>query len=120
MKKKDTGQFLEIRNFIDSNLTKSISVAQLCHRFIINRTKLQSGFQELFQTSVYAYIVQRRMEQAADRIANSDEPIKSIALDSGYKRQRSFTKSFKSFFKEAPLVYRRKYQDNYPDFTKGS
>jgi AraC family transcriptional activator of pyochelin receptor len=110
MKNKDARQFLEIRTFIDSNLTSNITVTSLCRQFIVNRTKLQAGFQELFHTSVYAYIVQRRMEQAAERILKTDDPIKEIALDSGYKKQRSFNKSFKSIYKDTPGSYRKKYQ----------
>ena len=112
MKNKDARQFVEIRGFIDSNLTRNITVTALCHQFIINRTKLQAGFQELFHTSVYAYIVQRRMERAAERILKTDDPIKEIALDSGYKKQRSFIKSFKSIYKDTPGSYRRKYQQS--------
>jgi len=112
MKNRDARQFVEIRGFIDSNLTRNITVTTLCRQFIINRTKLQAGFQELFQTSVYAYIVQRRMERAAERILTTDDPIKEIALDSGYKKQRSFNKSFKSIYKDTPGSYRKKYQQS--------
>ena len=110
MTKKDAILLLEIKRFIDANLEKEITVKDMCRQFIINRTKLQSGFQELFYESVYAYILRQRMEMAASRLLNSDDPIKVIALDCGYRQQRSFTKSFKIFFKDSPLAYRRKHQ----------
>lgn len=110
MTKKDATLLLEIKRFIDANLEKEITVRDMCRQFVINRTKLQSCFQELFYDSVYAYILRQRMEMAANRLLHSDDPIKVIALDCGYRQQRSFTKSFKIFFKDSPLSYRRKHQ----------
>lgn len=107
---KVTQQFVEIKNYIDDNLSKNITIPGICRRFVINRTKLQSGFRELFGTPAYTYILRQRMEQAAKRILSSDDSIKVIALDSGYKQPRSFNKAFKSIFKDTPISYRKKHQ----------
>lgn len=111
MNKKDAALFFEIKGFIDANLNKNITINDMCERFIVNRTKLQSGFQELFFTSVYSYIVRQRMDLAARRILDTDDAIKVIAMDCGYTRQRSFTKAFKSIFFDSPVDYRRKYRN---------
>jgi AraC family transcriptional regulator len=110
MRKNDVEHFQDIKHFIDANLTRSINIQDMCRRFVINRTKLQQGFQEFYCSSVYAYVIRRRMELAAERILATDDSIKSIALDSGYRQQRSFNKAFKSIYRESPAAYRKKNQ----------
>jgi AraC-like DNA-binding protein len=77
---------------------------------MINREKLQAGFRELLQTTVHAYIVNHRIEKAAKRLLESDDSIKAIALDSGYKKQRSFNKIFKTIYNLTPAAYRKLHQ----------
>jgi AraC family transcriptional regulator len=110
MNSKDDLLIREIRDYIGANLYKEHSIMDLCRQFTINREKLQTGFRALVQTTVHAYIVRRRMEHAAQRLVSSDDSIKVIAMDSGYKKQRSFNKSFKAIFDLTPAGYRRLHQ----------
>ncbi len=110
MKRKDSQLIQEIIVFIDSHLYESHTITGLCLHFNINREKLQFGFRELLNSTVHAYIIQQRIQRAAQRLLESDDSIKRIALDSGYKKQRSFNKTFKSIFKLTPAKYRRLHQ----------
>jgi transcriptional regulator GlxA family with amidase domain len=110
MKRKDAELILEIREYLDENLYQEHPIQALCRRFVINREKLQSGFHELLQSTVHAYIVRQRIERAAQCLLQSDDSIKAIALNSGYKKQRSFNKTFKAIFKVTPAAYRRMHQ----------
>ena len=67
MKRKDTQLIREIRDYLDENLYAEHSIQELCRRFMINREKLQTGFRELAQSTVHAYIVRQRIERAAQR-----------------------------------------------------
>lgn len=107
MKRKDAELIREIRDFIDEHLYEQHTVQDLCRKFMINREKLQNGFHELVQSTVHAYIVQQRMANAAQRLLESDDSIKAISLDSGYKKQRSFNKTFKTIYNMTPAAYRR-------------
>ena len=110
MKRKDAQLIREIRDYLDENLYAEHAIQDLCRRFMINREKLQAGFRELLQTTVHSYIVNQRIEKAARRLLESDDSIKAIALDSGYKKQRSFNKIFKTIYNLAPAAYRRMHQ----------
>lgn len=110
MKRKDVQLIQEIREYLDDNLYKEHPIPDLCRRFCINREKLQAGFNDLVKTTVHAYIIQQRIERAARRLIESEDSIKVIALDSGYKKQRSFNKTFKSIFHLTPASYRRQHQ----------
>jgi len=107
MKRKDAQLILEIRDYLDEHLYEQHTVQDICRKFTINREKLQNGFHELVQSTVHAYIIQQRMAKAAQRLLESDDSIKAIALDSGYKKQRSFNKTFKSIFNMTPAAYRK-------------
>jgi len=108
MTRKDAELITEIRDYIDANLFAEHPISALCRKFTINREKLQSGFHTLVNSTVHAYIVRRRLDLAARRLLETDDSIKAIALDSGYKKQRSFNKTFKRLYKLTPASYRRK------------
>ena len=110
MKRKDVQLIVEIRDFLDENLYKEHSIADICGQFHINREKLQSGFHELVHSTVHSYIISQRIGRAAQRLLESDDSIKAIALNSGYKKQRSFNKTFKSIYHVTPAAYRRLHQ----------
>lgn len=110
MKRKDAQLIADIKEYLDDNLYQDHPIAELCRRFTINREKLQAGFQELTQTTVHSYIIHQRIQQAALRLVETEDSIKAIAMDSGYKKQRSFNKTFKSIFHLTPAAYRKSHQ----------
>ena len=110
MKRKDAQLIADIKEYLDDNLYQEHPIADLCRRFAINREKLQAGFHELTQSTVHAYIIHQRIQQAAHRLVETDDSIKAIALDSGYKKQRSFNKTFKTIYHLTPASYRRLHQ----------
>jgi AraC-like DNA-binding protein len=111
MLRKDVQLIREIREFIDAHLAVEHTIPTLCRQFSINREKLQAGFQAEVRLTVHAYIIDQRMKKAARRLIESDDAIKAISIDSGYKKQRSFNKTFKSIFHLTPATYRRVHQE---------
>ena len=112
MKRKDAQLITEIRDYIDQHLYEEHTIQDICRQFMINREKLQNGFHELAQSTVHAYIVKQRMQKAAKRLLDSDDSIKAISLESGYKKQRSFNKTFKTIYSMTPAAYRKLQRDN--------
>ena len=110
MKRKDVQLIEEIRDYLDEHLYQEHSIDGLCRQFNINREKLQTGFHEVANTTVHAYIVRQRVDRAAKRLLETDDSIKAIALESGYKKQRSFNKTFKAIFHLTPASFRRLHQ----------
>ena len=107
MNRNDSQLIQKIRVYLDLNLYKRHSIRELCRRFTITRVGLQSGFHAEVGTTVHAYLIRQRMKIAACRLAGTDDPIKAIAWDSGYRRQRSFCKMFKSVYNLTPGKYRQ-------------
>ena len=110
MKRKDAELIREIKEYLDDNIYTNHSIQALCRQFIINREKLQQGFRDLVNATVHAYIIHQRIGNAARRLVETDDSVKAIALDSGYKKQRSFNKTFKSVYRVTPASYRKLHQ----------
>jgi AraC-like DNA-binding protein len=105
-KRRDIAMLQEIRQFIENNFTKEIPVTALCKEFGINRTKLQEGFNQLFDVTVHAFICQLRMDKARGLLEETDEPVKLIALECGYKKLSSFTRVFTKWHGKSPTQHR--------------
>lgn len=105
-RRKDIATLEETRQFIEKNFTRYISVELLCKEFGLNRTKLQEGFNQLFGVSVHAYISQVRMNKARVLLTDTDESVKAIAIECGYKSVSSFTRIFTRLHEVSPMQYR--------------
>ena len=105
-KRRDVATIHEIRHYIEDNFTREIPIASICKEFGINRTKLQEGFNQQFGSSVHALISQLRMEKARTMLRETDESIKFIGLECGYKTLSSFTRVFTRLHKMSPTQYR--------------
>lgn len=111
MVQRDVEMIREIKDFLDARLYEGHTIPRICRHFSINKEKLQNGFRQIVNATVHAYIVRQRMQRAAERLRDSSDSIKSIALDCGYKKQRSFNKTFKSIYRTTPAAYRRSTED---------
>ena len=105
-KRRDIATLQEIRQFIENNFTKDIPVGAICKEFGFNRTKLQEGFNQLFDVTVHAFISQLRMDKARGLLRVTDEPVKLIGLECGYKKLSSFTRVFTRWHGMSPTRYR--------------
>jgi|HubBroStandDraft_1064217.scaffolds.fasta_scaffold1685142_1 AraC-like DNA-binding protein len=107
IKRKDLATILELRQFMEENLCQDISVELLSKKAGFNRTKLQEGFSQLFGLTIHAFLFQARMDKAKSLLAGTDEPVKYIATECGYKTLSSFTRAFTRQHKISPNQYRK-------------
>ena len=68
----------------------------------INECTLKIGFRTLFKTSVYQYLLARRMNFAFKLIVSKQLKIKDIALQTGYESVSGFITGFKKYFGYTP------------------
>jgi AraC-like DNA-binding protein len=105
-KRRDIATILEVRQFIQENFSKDIPISAICREFGLNRTKLQEGFRQMYSTSVHALISSMRMEKARTMLRETDEAVKLIGMECGYKTLSSFTRVFTRLHKVSPTQYR--------------
>jgi AraC-like DNA-binding protein len=100
----------KLREFIDSHSAGDrLSIEEVCKELGLPTSVRQA--RRLFKTSVgmsfREYAKNRRLAFAAKQLGATEEPVKVIALEIGYRRTAEFTRSFKELFHLNPLEFRR-------------
>ena|SRR5579859_8213917 len=108
-KRDDLITINSIRQYAESNYHKDITIGSLCQQFNINRTKLQEGFNQLFGIPIHAFLFQLRMDKARSLLRATNESIKVIAAECGYKSVSSFTRAFSKLNMVSPAQYRKQF-----------
>lgn len=94
----------QVRAYLLLNLVDPPSIRQLSKRFGISEKRLKKDFKDLYNTTIYAYVVRQRMEHAI-LLLNGDCNVNELAASSGYQSVSHFIKVFKSHFKYTPKEY---------------
>ncbi|MEJ2659122.1 MAG: AraC family transcriptional regulator [Desulfobacteraceae bacterium] len=84
------------------------SLSALAHAVGTNHCRLNRGFRELYGTSVFGYLRQRRLIEARRLIEIEDASVTQAALNVGYNSISSFSKAFYDYFGMRPMNCRKK------------
>lgn len=101
----------EVHDYLILNLDKRITIDELSKNFHINKTSLKEIFKDLYGVSIAKHINEHRMEKAAFMLKNTSENVSEIAKKVGFQTQSKFTLSFKEYYRETPLRYRKNKKD---------
>ncbi|MBA4055494.1 MAG: hypothetical protein C0490_12335, partial [Marivirga sp.] len=83
--RKSRDRVYEIKEYLDRSFLEEHSLRSICQRFGINEFALKNGFKEAFQTTVFEFILSRRLEYARDLLLNTDCTIQEVGSKAGYK-----------------------------------
>jgi AraC-like DNA-binding protein len=97
---------LAAHDLLVKNQLTHISIQELSKLVRLDRTVLQAGFKQLFEISIYDFLVQRRMQKGEELLSTTTKDIKSISFLCGYKRHSSFSKAFQKSTGLTPTAYR--------------
>lgn len=81
----------------------------------IHRSYLTNIFKEKMGVSPQEYLIQCKLNHAADFLIQTDNPIQEIARQVGYDNPLTFSKTFKSFFGVSPKLYRQQHRESADD-----
>ncbi|GAB2667034.1 hypothetical protein BIY22_14865 [Vibrio panuliri] len=88
----------QARDILERQLLHPPKIHDLAHLVGTNECSLKKEFKAVFDTSPYAYVIQRRMEKAYRQILTSDLPITTIAQNHGYNNTSHFASTFFKYF----------------------
>lgn len=108
MKKYDLN---DVEMMISENLSQHITIRELSYIFDISESKLKSDFKKRFGIPLYQYLRRKRMERAAEMIAETDMKILEISCCLGYDNGSKFARAFCDVIGVTPSEYRRKNAD---------
>ena len=94
-----------IAKFLEENLTVETTLAELSRRFGINEFKLKQGFRQLFQSTVFKYLKNKRMEHAEALLRENELTVIDVANRVGYSNPGHFSRAFKERYGLLPKAY---------------
>jgi AraC-like DNA-binding protein len=78
--------------------------AELCHRSL---STFKRDFQQHFNEPPGKWLLKRRIQHAANLIANSDQSISQVAFESGFEDLSHFSRVFKKIIGANPTEYKK-------------
>ncbi|MBS0650353.1 MAG: AraC family transcriptional regulator [Verrucomicrobia bacterium] len=100
---------IKVLIFIEENIDEELSLEHLAKLANYSSSHFHRIFQGIVGETVHSYIKRLRLEKAAGKLKNTEQPVTHIALDASYETPSSFTKAFKQTTGMTPQKYRSAY-----------
>ncbi len=98
----DQEKIIAARDFINERVASPPNLSEIARATGINEFKLKHGFKEMFQSTVFGYLTDRRLNLARQYLQDTEKTSAEIALDLGYSSPQHFNKQFKNKFGITP------------------
>lgn len=96
-----------IREYIDSNTDKKITLDELSKFFFISRTQIYRLFMKEYGTAPMQYMLTKKIETAKNMLKDKNTKISEIANALCFTDAKHFTKTFKKLTGMLPSEYRK-------------
>ena len=96
-----------IKDYLDNNYLKKISLDNLSKKFFINKFYLTRLFKNTYGVTVNEYIINKKITKAKELLRFSDLSIESISLECGINDNNYFSRLFKQVEGISPKEYRK-------------
>ncbi len=106
LNRQDKQKIQEAQKILAMNFYNPPTVNQLAAMLATNEFKLKSGFNQLYHTSIYQYILEFRIEKSIEMMYNKNVTLEQISIDIGYSNLSHFTRAFKKVKGIAPSIFR--------------
>ena len=103
----DIQKIRDVHQYILNHLHESLpSIIQLSRQFNLNENKLKKGFKQLYQTTIFKFHLNKRLEQSLVLIKNTPMSLKTIASSLAFKSFPHFSRAFKLKYGISPNKFR--------------
>lgn len=99
---RDLNRIYEARDYLAQRYVKPPSIPELARLVGINQTKLKAGFREVIGATIFRYVLQLRMQRAAELLLTREYNVAEVAYKVGYDYPANFTHAFKRFYGHLP------------------
>lgn len=100
----------DIRNYVDGQPLRSVSVSGVASAFGISESYLARVFKKAYGCSLIEYIIQKRIGEAQSLLISTSLSVMEISACVGYQNQSYFGKVFTEHVGLTPLRYRKLYR----------
>jgi len=91
--------------FLVSDLEDPPSLSELAIHVGINEKKLKTGFRQVYDTSVFGYFREFRMQKAYDLLQQGNQNVTEVAYTVGYQNLSHFSNAFRKRFGLLPKKF---------------
>lgn len=91
-----------VRQYINRNYADSISLDSISDRFAVNKYHLIRMFKKKFHITPINYLIAVRLSNARELLMETDLPVKSIAVMTGYHDESYFIKEYEKKYNITP------------------
>ncbi|TLZ53703.1 MAG: helix-turn-helix transcriptional regulator [Gammaproteobacteria bacterium] len=99
---RDRRRVHEARDYLSLHYASPPTIPQLARMVGMNQTKLKAAFKQLLNVTIYEYVLQRRMEVAAQMLVEAELSVAEIAYRVGYDYPANFSCAFKRYYGRLP------------------
>ena len=98
----------EILDYMNSMITEPLTIEEICHKFSISRSSLQTLFKNNLEISPKNHMVQIKLKKSKELIRENKYTISEIAFMLGFSSIHYFSRTFKQHFNLTPSEYSKK------------
>jgi len=104
----------KVVSHMHKHYSEDIELEKYARMAYVSEGRFMHLFKEVMGTSPYAYVLNIRMERAAELLALSDDPVAEIAAKVGFKDALYFSKTFTKAYGRSPKAFRTEKNKNVP------
>ena len=98
------------KNYILKNISDSLTISTIASAVGTNDCYLKEGFKELYGTTVYGYLLDKKLEYALHKLEENQQMVKDISFEIGYENPSHFISAFKKKYGLTPKQYIKQFQ----------
>lgn len=97
------------RSILIANMSKPPSIDELAKLVGINSTKLKKDFKTAFNTTIYGFLRDKRLELSKQKLYDKELTIAEVANEVGYSNPSKFAKAFRTKYGINPKELRQEH-----------
>lgn len=102
---EDARKIKQAKDFVLNHLFEPPSLKKLAKEIQLSEYKLKNGFKKVYGTTVYGFILDKKMEMGREYLEEKNLQVKDIAFKLGYENPSHFITAFKKKFGITPKQY---------------
>jgi AraC-like DNA-binding protein len=103
----DKSKIIKARDFLLQDFQDPPTLAKLSKYTGLNEFKLKNGFKEVFGNTVFAYLLEHKLQMAFQLLSQSDKTAAEISVLAGFSSPQHLNQAFKKRFGNTPNSIRK-------------
>lgn len=106
-------RLIQMLHYINEHYAEKISLQEIAASACIGTRECIRCFKKCLHTTPFQYLLEYRIDAAANILLHSDIPVTKIALQTGFENSSYFSKTFKQYMQCTPKQYRETNGNNH-------